>query len=156
MTDFDNDYDSESFDDPEDSGTVQAMRQRIKQLEKQGKAFNEANARANAAERKALFFEAGLDPTDPRAKYFVKGYDGEMTVDEIKAEASEAGLIGDFKPADIIPAEEKAALSRVDETAKSAESADEDFASKIALATSEDEVLAILRESGSPLSTDYS
>ena len=132
------------------------MRQRIKQLEKQGKAFNEANARANAAERKALFFEAGLDPTDPRAKYFVKGYDGEMTVDEIKAEASEAGLIGDFKPADTIPAEEKAALSRVDETAKSAESADEDFASKIALAASEEEVLAILRESGSPLSTDYS
>jgi len=152
--DFDTDYDDESFDDPDDSGTVQKMRSRIKSLEKQAKASVDATERANQAERKALFYEAGLDPNDPKAKYFVKGYDGEMTAEEIRAEAAEAGLITVTESSESVSTDEQAALGRVNNTAGSAESTGEDFASKISLAANEAEVMALLRQSGAPLSEE--
>tara|TARA_B100002052_G_scaffold295895_1_gene323266 strand:+ start:2373 stop:2843 length:471 start_codon:yes stop_codon:yes gene_type:complete len=60
----------------------------------------EAEARAEAAEAKLASYErqdtfrsAGIDLTDPRAKYFVKGYEGELDVDAIRMEAEAAGFL---------------------------------------------------------------
>ncbi len=61
-----------------------------KELRKQNKELErsmaEQAAKAEAAERKLAFAEAGVPLSDPKAKYFVKGYEGEYTADAIKAE----------------------------------------------------------------------
>lgn len=49
------------------------------------KAAAEAAARAEAAERKLAFAEAGIPLSDKRAQLFVKGYDGELEADKVKA-----------------------------------------------------------------------
>lgn len=50
-------------------------------------------ARAEAAERKLAFAEAGLDLTDKKLGYFVKGYDGELSADAIRSAATDAGFL---------------------------------------------------------------
>lgn len=53
----------------------------------------EAERKAAALERENAFIKAGIDVDDPRAKYFVAGYDGELTKDAIVAEATVAGVL---------------------------------------------------------------
>jgi hypothetical protein len=54
----------------------------------------EAKARrAEAAERENAFYKAGIDPTDTRMGYFLRGYEGEMNAEAIKAAATEAGFL---------------------------------------------------------------
>ena len=67
--------------------------------------LKDAEARATAAEKRASSYErqdtfrsAGIDLSDPRAKYFVKGYEGELDVEAIRMEAEAAGFIGADAP----------------------------------------------------------
>lgn len=53
-----------------------------------------AEARLQAYERKDMFRSAGLDPEDRRVEYFVKAYDGELSVEAIRDEAADAGFLG--------------------------------------------------------------
>lgn len=43
--------------------------------------------------RELAFAKAGLPLDDPKMNYFVKGYDGEMTAEAIRAAALEAGFL---------------------------------------------------------------
>lgn len=52
-----------------------------------------AESRLAALERAEAFRSAGVDPTSKMGSYFLKGYDGELTVEAIQAEAREAGLL---------------------------------------------------------------
>jgi hypothetical protein len=71
--------------------------------------------RADALEREVAFLKAGVNSDDPRAKWFYKGYDGELTADAIKAAAVEAGLVEAADGAsEDIPADERASLERID------------------------------------------
>lgn len=88
-------------DDPHGSQTVKDLRDHSKGLERDLRASRaEAEqAKVEAAEaatlrRELAFRRAGVDPDDPKAKYFVKGYDGELTAEAIKAEADAAGIGG--------------------------------------------------------------
>ncbi len=45
----------------------------------------EAEQRATIAERKLAFAEAGINLADKRAKMFIKGYDGELEPEKVKA-----------------------------------------------------------------------
>jgi|TARA_B100000586_G_C20062989_1_gene407152 hypothetical protein len=58
----------------------------------------EMSTKLNAYERRDTFRSAGLDPDDSRVKYFVKGYDGELSAEAIREEAVAAGFIGDDAP----------------------------------------------------------
>lgn len=89
-----------------------------KQLEedaKQGKeavkAAAEAQARADAAERRAALIEAGIDVSTPIGKYFADNYKGDATVDAVKDAAGVLGLI----PTSQTPAvqAEAAAMNRI-------------------------------------------
>ena len=67
--------------------------------------LSEAEARATVAEeqlsgyqRRDTFRSAGLDLQDPRVKYFVKGYDGELDAEAIRQEAMSAGFLGENSP----------------------------------------------------------
>lgn len=69
--------------------------QQLREAAERGKTATAENAELK---RKIAFMEAGIDTNDPKAKYFVKGYEGELTTEAIKAEAAEAGILGE-KPA---------------------------------------------------------
>lgn len=46
-----------------------------------------------AAKRELAFAKAGIDPDDSRMKYFVRGYDGELTGAAVRQAALEAGFL---------------------------------------------------------------
>jgi hypothetical protein len=52
----------------------------------------------SSIQRRDTFRSAGLDPDDPRVKYFVKGYEGELHADAIRQEAEAAGFLGADAP----------------------------------------------------------
>jgi hypothetical protein len=94
--------------DPDDaSGNIKLLRERAK-------AADEAEARAAAAERRLAFAEAGI-ALDAKTQYFVKGYDGELSAEAIRAAATEAGLIGETTTEDPIPQAERDANRRMNE-----------------------------------------
>ena len=53
----------------------------------------EARAELDGLKRTEAFRSAGINPNDPRQAYFVKGYDGEIDPEPIRAAAVEAGFI---------------------------------------------------------------
>jgi len=63
-------------------------------MEARAKAGDEAVARLAQLEREVAFRDAGVDPANKQGQYFMKGYEGEMTVEAIRLEAAELGLIG--------------------------------------------------------------
>lgn len=64
-------------------------------LEARASAGDEAVAELAQLRRELSFRDAGVDPTSKQGQYFMRGYDGEMTVEAIRAEASELGLTGE-------------------------------------------------------------
>jgi hypothetical protein len=66
------------------------------------------------------FVKAGVDVNAPIAKYFVKGYDGELSADAIRVAAQEANLI---QPAqqDKVQASEQQAWARVNSASQAGE-----------------------------------
>jgi len=83
--------------DYEDEATDQQarnpVRARMRQLEDEVKVLREQAAAAQNAQRELAFVKAGVDLNAPVAKYFVKGYDGELSPEAIRAAAEEANLI---------------------------------------------------------------
>jgi hypothetical protein len=54
-------------------------------------------------QRAEAFRSAGIDPTDSRQSYFVKGYDGEIESEAIRTAAVEAGFISGEPGGDTLP-----------------------------------------------------
>lgn len=71
------------------------LRERMKQLETENAALKAKAEAAAVAERELAFVKAGIDPNLPVAKYFMKGYDGDLTPDAIRAAAIEAQIVQD-------------------------------------------------------------
>ena len=90
--------------------------------------------------------KAGIDPNNPLAKYFMKGYEGELNADAIKAAALEAQLISDGKPA--VAPQDVSAWDRTNQAASgtTAGEAPVDYAAKIAQASSPAELEKWLAE----------
>lgn len=117
---------------------------------KAAKAAEEATARAEAAERRLAFAEAGVNISDPKAKWFVKGYDGDLTADAIKAAAGEAGLVEAPEASDEVPAEEQAAHARLAQGQGTPPGA-RDYHAEMNAAETEADLLRVYRESGGPI-----
>lgn len=107
---------SDEYDDDPEERLVTLKRDDIKALEKRAKAAEEAQTRAEAAERKLAFAEAGIDlsNTDPKLSYFVKGYEGDLTPEAIKAKAIAEGWVSNPEAEQQAQAsEDAAALERM-------------------------------------------
>ena len=59
----------------------------------------ELEAQVSGFQRDTTFRQAGIDPTDSRQQYFIRGYQGEMDAESIRVAAVEAGFISDSGPA---------------------------------------------------------
>lgn len=146
MTDFDTD----DYDD-DDEQPDQPSKQERNWKELRGKA-SEYEQRAKAAERRLAFVEAGIKLDDPKAKYFVNGYDGEIDPDAIRQAAIEAGFLEDTTTTP--PAEEEA-LGRMTEAATGAEPAGQiRLEDAINQAESPEEVMRIAAAAGMPTVQD--
>ena len=82
----DDDFDSDDIETGGDSGDIKSLRRAANGKKKLEQELNELK-------RELAFAKAGLAMDDPRLKYFVKGYDGEMTAEAIKEAALEAGFL---------------------------------------------------------------
>jgi len=113
---------------------------RIKELE--GKLLE-----ATEAQRKLMFVEAGVDINAASARYFVKGYDGEMTADAIRQAAQETNLISATQMKPEVQAEQNA-WNRVSKAKSFGENSEPevDWNTKIRNSKSQDEVMQILAQ----------
>lgn len=107
----------EPTEDPEDAKVVGIPQKDLKALRERGRKADEAEARAAKAERELAFARANIDPDTPGYAYFVKGYEGDLTPEAIKAAAVEARLIEGSAPSAPVTPEEQAAHQRVAEAA---------------------------------------
>jgi len=82
----------------EDSVSQESKPNWRRELEDRAKAGDEAVAELAQLRRELSFRDAGVDPASKQGQYFIRGYDGEMTVDAIRAEAAELGLAGNNNP----------------------------------------------------------
>ncbi len=84
--------------DPEDYEGLQPRQTAIhpaelRKLRKADKENAELKAQLAEANRREQFARAGIPIDDPAAKYFVRGYDGDLTAEAIRAAAVEARVI---------------------------------------------------------------
>lgn len=151
MSEYD---DSDEYQDDVDGGPA-GLREIIRKQEAKAR---EAEARAAAAERELAFAKAGLPTDDPRIGYFVKGYEGEVKPEAIRAAAESAGFLAPLEPANTVPAEELAQHQQAAALASggSVGPPDEDgeYLTKLGQARSRDEILALMRQHGSPITSD--
>lgn len=132
-------------DEQVDQQPKDPVRAHLRKLEAENKRKDEELAALKSAQRELVFLKAGINPDDPKAKYFVKGYDGEMTVEAIRQAAEEASYIPSQRKEIQQDAE---AFSRVNRAATFGETSEPvvDYAEKIRKAKSPDEVMQILAQ----------
>ena len=82
---------NESIETDEVSSTESKPNWR-RELEAKAKRADEHQAQIQQMQRKEVFRDAGLDPSNKMTEYFMKGYDGELSIEAIQAEANDAGL----------------------------------------------------------------
>jgi hypothetical protein len=139
MSEYDEFYED---DDQQESNPVRA---RMKQLEKETRDLRKQVAEAQAAQKELAFVKAGIDLNSPMAKYFVKGYDGELSPEAIRLAAEEAQLVA---PTPQVQDSDKAGWQESNKIAAGAEvaPAGPSWQKRIADAGSESELFAIFQE----------
>lgn len=138
------DFDSEFDDQTETEPTQNPVRARMKQLEKEARELRKQVAEFSATQRELAFVKAGIDPASPQAKYFVKGYDGDITPEAIREAAVEAQLITPLASEDA----DKQAWKQSNKIAAGSESAPPppSWNKRISEASSEQEIYDIFAE----------
>ena len=79
-----------------------------RELEAKAKRADELEAQVQQMQRKEVFRDAGLDPSNKMTEYFMKGYEGELNVEAIQAEATSAGLSNTVNQANTSMVEQQA------------------------------------------------
>ena len=144
MSEFEDDF----YDDDDDQSNEppqNPVRARMKQLEKEAKELRRQVAEFSQASREMNFMKAGIATDDPKFKYFLKGYDGDLSPEAIRQAAEEAQLITpQSNPMD----SDKQAWQQSNRIAAGSETAPPgpSWAKRIQDAQSEEEVYAIFAE----------
>jgi hypothetical protein len=121
------------------------LRKHVKQLEQEVAELRRERAEAAAAKKELAFAKSGIPLDAPMAKYFIKGYEGELEPDAIRQAALEAGLMQ--APPDG-SAQEAAAWKRTQQVAAGSNVSEPpvDYVTRINNAKSQAEVEQILLE----------
>lgn len=91
----------------------------LKNTRKKARQADAAMAERDAAKRELVLMKAGIDLETPHGRLFAKGYDGEITLDAVKAAATDYGLLEPVTPEPT--AAELAALRQFDSAGQSGE-----------------------------------
>lgn len=141
------DTDTDTDVDAADTQAAESKRENWRRkLEADAEAGKAAVAEAAQARRELAFLKAGVDLDTPQGKLLAKAYDGEPTVEAVKAAAVEFGVLTADTPA--VPAAELAAHDRIAAAASGGTTASDDQSAMAELlaADSEQEVLAVLHK----------
>lgn len=84
-----NNYVEEDFDSDLDEDLGDSASDLRKAARRGAKALKESEM----LRKELAFYKAGISMDDPRMKYFVRGYDGEITADAIRSAALESGFL---------------------------------------------------------------
>lgn len=84
-------YNDDDDQNQQEHPDIRALRQKAKERDQLANQLAER-------ERELAFAKSGLDFDDPKLKYFIKGYDGELTPEAIKAKAQEDGFLAPPPP----------------------------------------------------------
>ena len=87
MTDM---YAEDDFDNEESEGTGDETPKGLRRAANKGKKLESENQQLK---RELAFYKAGIDTDDPKMRYFVKGYDGDLTADSVREAALDAGFL---------------------------------------------------------------
>lgn len=153
-TEADEGFEQESTDP--DIAYARVPRQQVRRLERKAKEAGKHEARAAAAERELAFYRAGLNPSDPRMKWFSKGYDGPLDVDAITEAAVEAGIIEPNRAAasdDESRAHQAAASLSGGSTGNTTADNEQAYLHELASARSPDEATQVMLKYGKPVSS---
>jgi hypothetical protein len=144
MSNFD-DYSEDDFTEQESSNGGNPVRARMKQLEKDLREAQKQLAATAEAQKKLAFVEAGIPLDSPMSKYFIKGYDGELTPEAIREAAQEAQLIA---PVQQVADTDKQAWRETNKIAAGSEvsPAPPGWIQRIEAANSEQEIMSIFAE----------
>ena len=134
-------------DDVKDQVERNPVRAQLRNLEVKNKELEAKLLEATEAQRKLAFVEAGVDINAPSSRYFVKGYDGEMTADAIRQAAQEVNLIAGMQPKSEVQAEQKVwdRVSRAKSFGEASEP-EVDWETKIRNTKNQDEVMQLLAQ----------
>ena len=91
-----NNYTEEDFDQDLDNEVEESASDLRKAARRGSKALRELEQ----MKKELAFYKAGISMDDPKMKYFVRGYDGEMTPEAIRIAALESGFIASQEPKD--------------------------------------------------------
>lgn len=112
------------------------------------------------ARRELAFTKAGINPDDPKMRYFVKGYDGDMTAEAVRQAALEAGFLASQQGPDPQQQAIQASQQRVMTAAAGAvmeDSSEEAAYARLEQAMEEggvDAMLDVARQYGIPIATE--
>ncbi len=134
-------------DDSQDQVTKDPVRAQLRKVEQQLKASEAKAKEFEGAARELNFVKAGVDTSDPGAKYFVKGYDGDLSPEAIRVAAQEANLIP-VSNGEKVQAAEQQAWSRVNDASREGEKFEPvtDWNEKMANAKNEQEVNQLMAQ----------
>lgn len=150
---FDNSTDA-TVDEYEDSSDG------LKDLRKAAARAKKLEQELAQMQREMAFYKAGLPQDDPKMKYFIKGYEGELDAEAIRTAAAEAGFLQVQQQQ--APQENLAAQAEMRVMAASAGAIAEDNSEAAALAKLEqalneggiEAMLDVARQYGVPTSYD--
>jgi hypothetical protein len=142
MSNIADEFYEDDDDQPQESNPVRA---RMKQLEKENREIKKLLAEQEAAAKELAFVKAGIDLNNPMSKYFVKGYDGDLSPEAIRLAAEEAQLV---TPQPQVLDQDKQAWQTANKVATGAETASEgpSWMKRIQNAESEQELMAVFAE----------
>jgi hypothetical protein len=145
MSDFNDDYSDDDFTEQDSTSGSNPVRQRMKQLEKELREAKKQLADTADVQKKLAFVEAGIPLDSPMAKYFIKGYDGELSAEAIRQAAEEAQLIA---PTPQVADTDKQAWRETNRIAAGSEvsPAPPGWIQRINAANSEQEIMGIFAE----------
>lgn len=85
-------------DDIETQDDADAEPESPRGLRKAANKSKRLEAELQQAQRELAFVKAGINPDDPKMRYFVKGYDGDLTAEAVRAAALDAGFLASQAP----------------------------------------------------------
>jgi hypothetical protein len=144
MSDVNDEFDDETSE----TVTKDPVRAHLRKVEQENKLLRQQAQEFESLKRKMAFAEAGIDVNAPQAKYFIKGYDGEVSAEAIRAAAQEVSLLPQQQPKESVDDSEKKAWARLQKASTAAEQTDDqvDWVQKLNSTRNQDEVMHLLAQ----------
>lgn len=136
-------------DGQDDESQVSLSTKDLRALRKASKERNDLTSQLQARDRELAFAKAKLDFDDPRLKYFIKGYDGDLTPEAIRAQAEADGFFQQQKQG-TKPEDVKAQQRLAKASSGASETQAPELGDLIRQAESPDDVMKLMIQAGYP------